>query len=113
MPNRTGIVALALLLAACSGGAATRIAEARPGLLARAKVAPEAARKAALSRVPEGRITKGEIEEENGRLVYSFELKADGRQGIEEVLVDATTGDVASLQHESPARERAEAAAEK
>lgn len=107
------ILVPALLLAACSRGASNRIAEARPGLLSRAKVTPAAARKAALSRVPKGRIATGEIEEEGGRLVYSFDLDVRGGDGVEEVLVDAKTGEVVSTQHESPARERTEATKER
>jgi len=45
--------------------------------------------------------------------VWSFDLQVPGESGIREVLVDASTGQVVSLQHESPAAEAGEAAGEK
>lgn len=60
----------------------------------------EAARKVALARVPGGSIQDEELERENGRLVYSFEVSTRGKEGGQEVLVDADDGRVLSVQQE-------------
>jgi uncharacterized membrane protein YkoI len=54
-----------------------------------------------------------ELEDEGGRLIYSYEIKVPGRSGIEEVNVNAKTGAVVNTEHETPASERGEAKAEK
>jgi hypothetical protein len=84
------------------------VKEERPGLLARAVVGPDSATKIAMARVPGGRVTEAEIEIEHGKLVYSFDLAVPGRSGVEEVLVDARTGTVVSVEHEDDAVGRAE-----
>ena len=84
--------------------------EEKPGLLARARVTPDSARRLALAQVANGAIAEEEIEEEHGKLVYSFDIKVRGRRGVEEVLIDALSGVMVSHQHETPrqaARERA------
>ena len=86
------------------------IKEEKPGLLARAKVTPDSARATALRAVAKGgKIAAAEIEEEGGKLVYSFDIKIPRKKGIDEVLVDAMTGKVAAVEHEGPAAEAAEA----
>lgn len=84
--------------------------EAKPGLLARAKIAPDAARSSALARIKGGAIKEEEIEEEDGKLVFSFDIAVAGKSGIEEVQVDALNGKIVSVEHESPAQQAAEAA---
>ncbi len=74
-------------------------------LLARAKVSVEAARAAALARVPGGTIKAGELEEEDGALIFSFDIAVEGMEGIEEVHVDALTGEVLAQEHEGAAEE--------
>jgi len=102
-------VSFALLAAVpVLAGTAAKVKEEKPGLLAKATVKVEDARKAALAKVPKGQITAEEIEEEDGRLVFSFELKVKGRRGVEEVNVDAKSGAVVSVEHESPAQEAKE-----
>lgn len=76
------------------------LVETAPGLLARAKITDEAARAAALAKVPGGRITGAELEEEGGKLIYSYDVKVEGKEGVEEVHVDALTGQVLSVEHE-------------
>lgn len=80
-----------------------------PDSLAKAaKVTEEAAAATAQHRVPKGTIQAVELERENKKLIYSYELKVVGRSGIEEVNVDAITGKVVSVEHESPAAEKKE-----
>lgn len=81
-------------------------------LLARATVNVKDALATALASVPGGRISAGELEEEDGALIYSFDIAVEGQEGIEEVQVDALTGKVTSQEHESAEDEAAEAAEE-
>ena len=90
--------------------AAKTMKEDKPGLLARARVTPDSARRLALAQVANGMIDEEEIEEEHGKLVYSFDIKVRGRRGVEEVQIDALSGAMVSHEHETPrqaARERA------
>ena len=77
------------------------IVEDKEGLWAQATLAPDSAIKIALARIPGGTISGAELEEEDGRLIYSFELKVAGKSGEEEVHVDARTGEVVKAEHES------------
>jgi hypothetical protein len=70
------------------------------------------ARARAIAVVPDGRIRSGELERERGRLVYSFDIVRPRRSGVEEVLIDAHTGRLASRSHETSAMERREARAD-
>jgi len=78
-----------------------------------AKVNEATAAATASKRVPKGIIQAVELERENKKLIYSYELKVPGRGGVEEVNVDATTGKVVSAEHESPAAEKKEQAKDK
>ena len=82
-----------------------KVTEDKPGLLARARVNPDLATATALARVPGGVIKAGEIEEEGGKLIYSFDIKVAGKRGIEEVHVDAMTGALIKTEHEDDAAE--------
>jgi hypothetical protein len=94
------------------GGSKVRLKEESPGLLSRAKVTAEAAAATAAPRVPGARLIAAEIEEENGKLIYSFEFKTKGKKGTEEVTVDATNGSVLTVEHESQKDEEKEKADE-
>jgi len=64
--------------------------------------------------VPNGHIASIELEREGGKLIYSMDIKTKGKSGIDEVNVDAKTGQmVGAVQHEGAAKEAAEAKAEK
>ena len=68
--------------------------EEQEGLLARAAVSMDQARETAFSSLPaSGRVTEEEIEEEGGRLIYSFDIEVPG-QGTYDVEIDAMTGQV-------------------
>ena len=60
--------------------------------------------------MPSGKISAHELERENGKLIYSFDIKVAGKKGIEEVNVDAMTGAVVSKAHEDPSTEAKEKA---
>jgi uncharacterized membrane protein YkoI len=88
------------------------VQEQQPGLLAQAKVRPEAAAATAKERLPKARLVAAEIERERGRLIYSFDFKTDGQGGTDEVAIDALTGKLVSVSHESPKAEARENAAD-
>jgi uncharacterized membrane protein YkoI len=76
------------------------IAEDKAGLWALATLPADSAVKIALARVPGGKVTQAELEEEDGRLIYSFDIKVEGKKGTDEVHVDARTGEVVKVEHE-------------
>jgi hypothetical protein len=82
---------------------------------AMAKVKDEAARKTAVDKVAVAgsTITKGGLEVEDGCLVYSYDVKVPGKSGVQEVIIDAGTGAVLKVEHESAAKEAAEKAGTK
>jgi len=85
---------------------------ARPEYRTQAKITPQVATDSALARFPGAQVQEAELEKEHGRLVYSFDLRAPNRSGEEEVQVDARSGKVVSVEHESSAAEAKEHAAE-
>lgn len=87
----------------------TTIKEDTPGLLARARVRPDSARAVARRAVPGGVIRSAELENEDRKLIYSFDMAVAGRSGIEEIHVDAMTGRVIKREHEDAEDEAAEA----
>ena len=83
---------------------------------AKAKVSKSAAKKTALAKVPGGKVKDSELEEENGKLIWSFDIATKGTKDITEVQVDAITGDVVAVHKETPAQqveEKAQDAKEK
>jgi len=84
-----------------------------PKLKAEAKVSEADAIATAEKEVPDGKIESAEIEREGGKLVYSFDLKAPHKSGVEEVQVDAETGSVVKKEHETAKEEKAEMKKEK
>ena len=87
-------------------------ASALPGL---AKISHADAQKAALARINASskQVTDGELEIEQGCLVYSFDIRTSGKTRIEEIWVDAGTGKILSHKHEGPKQEAAELAKDK
>jgi uncharacterized membrane protein YkoI len=77
-----------------------------------AKITMAQARALATKTVPGAQIQAGEIEREGGKLIYSFDMKTNGKTGIDEVNIDAMTGTVIGNQHETPKAEKAEAKAD-
>ncbi|MEP7384405.1 MAG: PepSY domain-containing protein [Gemmatimonadota bacterium] len=70
--------------------------EAKPGLLARARLRPASARAIALRLVPGGSIRRARIEVKRDLLIFSYSIKRHGTRGLTsvEVEVDAMTGRV-------------------
>lgn len=53
-------------------------------------------------------IVECELEVEDGYLVYSVEVKLQGQEGVEEILIDAGTGKVLAREHETEDGEESE-----
>lgn len=77
-----------------------------------AKIAERDARKTALAVVPNGKVQSHELERENGKLIYSYDIKVAGKSGVEEVNVDAMTGEIVAHEHEDARAEAKEKKAE-
>ena len=82
-------------------------------LIKQAKVTKAQAQEIALAKVPHGTVTSAEIENEKGHLVWSFDITKPHTKNITEILVDAKTGKIISIQTESPRDQAKEAAADK
>ena len=113
--KRSAIAAsiIVFAFAAAPLAAQVKVKEEKAGLLKMATVTPEAATATAQAKVPKGKIQSAEIEQEDGKLIYSFDIKTAGKSGIDEVNVDAKTGAVLGVEHETPATEAKEAKADK
>jgi uncharacterized membrane protein YkoI len=85
-----------------------------PDSLAREATVTEAqALEAATKAVPNGHVASIELERENGKLIYSMDVKTRGKPGIDEVNIDAKTGQmVGAVQHEDARAEAAESKTE-
>jgi uncharacterized membrane protein YkoI len=86
--------------------------ESQAALQKEAKISEAAARVTALKEVPNGSVKSSELERENGKLIYSYDITVPGKTGIDEVNVNAIDGTVVAKQHETPKSEKAEAAKE-
>jgi uncharacterized membrane protein YkoI len=107
--------AIATLLLGASSLAAqdVKVKENKPGQLKKAKVTAEQAIATAQAKLPKAKLDAAEIEEEGGKLIYSFDFKTAGKSGIDEVNINAMTGkQVGKISHESPTDEAKEAKAD-
>jgi uncharacterized membrane protein YkoI len=101
------LVAAGLLIAGCAKNAPVtdtgpdaQVKEEQTGLMARAAISPDSAAVIAKGRVP-GRIVEAELEEENGTLVYSFDIKTVGKDILTEVDIDAASGAILKVEPEN------------
>ena len=98
-----GAALIAVAFSATRGHAqASYTRELPDSLKSQAKIAEDAAAKTALAKVPKGAIASVELERENGKLIYSYDIKVPGKKGVDEVHVDAVTGKFLSMEHENP-----------
>lgn len=77
-----------------------------------ARISGDSAAAIAHATVPGATIREGELEREKGRLIYSFDMKTQGKSGIDEVNIDARTGEVIGREHEDEKAEAREARAD-
>ncbi len=57
---------------------------------------------------PGGTIRESELEHEHGKLVWSFDIATPWTTDITEVQVDAVTGEIVSVETETPGQQEAE-----
>ena len=100
----------AALTAGLLAGLLATPAFAKDKLAAKAKISKAAAQKTALAKVPGGKVKEAELEEENGKLIWSFDIATKGSKDITEVAVDAITGEIVSVVLETPADQAKEKA---
>lgn len=108
-PLAAGLAASVLALSSVQAQANYK-REIPDSLAKQTKIAEDVAAAAAQKRVPKGKIESVELEKENGKLIYSYDIKTEGKTGIDEVQVSAISGKVVSFEHETPAAEKKEAA---
>ena len=116
MKHTTRITIATLVASLAIAGSATAQKakpETQAQLMRQAKISKTVATKTALAQVPGGKVKSSEIERENGKLIYSFDIKVAGKTGIEEINVDAITGELVAHEHETPKAEKKEATLEK
>ncbi len=76
----------------------------------RAKITEKAARSIAAARYPNSAFESAELENEKNRLIWSLDLRPNGSNKIQEVHIDAMTGDIIATEYETPQMENDEAA---
>ena len=106
MKMKTNIIAIATLALAGCASNETKLAS-------RAKITRAQAEATALKKAPGGTLKEAELEEEHGKLVWSFDIAHPGTRNLTEVHVDAITGKVIATEIETHEHEAAEAVAEK
>ena len=87
---------------------ATFAADKEANLKAKAKISKAEATKTALAKVPGGKVKEAELEEEKGKIIWSFDIAVKGSKDITEVQVDAITGEVVSVEKETPEDQKKE-----
>lgn len=97
MPAVLALGCAALALAGCASDQSAQAA-----LLAQVKINREAAEQAALAKTPGGRIKEAELDNDQGKLVWWFDIATPGAKDVTEVNVDALTGGVISVTTEIP-----------
>lgn len=108
------VVAALVITADVASAQGTTYKKDIPAKLAKtAKITEDSAAKVAQAKLPAGKIEAVELENEHGKLQYSYDIKLAGKSGIEEVNINAMDGSVIGVEHESAATVKKEAAAEK
>lgn len=100
----TGIMAISAISASAQDD---KDAKQNAKLAKQAKITPEQARETAMAKEPNGTIESSELEKENGKLVYSFDIR-NPKGTITEVQVDAKNGKIVSVEEEDKQAEEKE-----
>jgi len=108
--NSIPSLAAAFLLVAASAASAN---EKPADLKAEARITQAEAEKTALAKVPGGKIESAELENEHGKVIWSFDISTPHSPNIAEVQVDAKTGKIVSTKTETPKDQAKEATADK
>ena len=81
-------------------------------LKSEAKVSEAQAQATALTKIPNGTVRSSELEREHGQLIWSFDIAQPSVKGVMEVQVDAKSGQIILVKHETAKQEAGEAKAE-
>lgn len=92
---------------------ATASAAEQNTVVAKAKLTQAQAAKIAQKKVANGTVNEGELEMENGILVWSFDISQPDSKNIVEIQVNAVTGNIVDVSIETPAAQAKEAAEDK
>jgi hypothetical protein len=103
------VIGFLLVMALAFSVAANDKKSSQKQLAKEAKITMKEARATALKEVP-GKIKEAELEREDGKLIYSFDIST--KEGIKEVQIDAITGTLLKVETETPEQEAKEKAAE-
>ncbi len=79
----------------------------------KARISMEEARVIALAKVPTGTVRAEELNREQDKLAYSFEILVPGKKGIEVVRVNPADGEIVSIKHKSEWADRRDEAAKR
>lgn len=77
------------------------------------KISKSEAKKIAMAKVPNAKVKEAELEMEKGKLIWSFDMKVKDSKDTTEVNIDANTGEVISVETETPEQQAKEAAEDK
>lgn len=105
---KTKWIVACLVTGLLAAGCATESA-----MLAKAKISKADAEKTAMAKVPNGTIKESELEDEDGKLVWSFDFATPGSKDITEIQIDAMTGAFIKMENESPEDQEKEKAEDK
>ncbi len=94
------VIALAVV-GASAGAQEVYVKEMPDSLVRRAKIEEAIAAETAHKRLPKGHIEHVVLHTENGRLVYLYNVRTEGKSGLDEVRVSAVTGKVIGIHHEA------------
>lgn len=79
------------------------VVEDSPGLLARARILPIDAQHLAQTKYPQGEVKVAELKYRGADLVYSYYIQQPGVDGVEEVIVQANSGQLITSIHRDAA----------
>jgi uncharacterized membrane protein YkoI len=106
MKNKLTIINLAAIIIALGVAGCASEQQEQAEMQSQAKISKEQAQQTALAKAPGGTIKEGELENEKGKLIWSFDIA--GSPGVTEVNVDAITGEVVGVEDESSGKESKE-----
>lgn len=90
------LVCLAMLVMSASLFAAEAQVETK-----KANITMDEARVIALAKVPGGEVTSEELGRLKGKLTFFFDVRSEGKKGVDVVSVNAADGEVIEVKHKS------------
>lgn len=67
----------------------------------KANITMDEARVIALAKVPGGEVTSEELGRLDGKLTFSFDVRSEGKKGVDVVAVNASDGEVIEVKHKT------------